>query len=82
LVAELRAIRALEGVEIVIADAPPRDAEIWCDAIEGTPHWRCEIEITELRRWIAEVVRYGWEIEALRGWPDCPKIRRWTGRCV
>lgn len=72
-----RALIALEGVELVLADAPPPAASTWCEPISDTPHYRCQLDLAPLLLWRARVVQYAGEIDCLRG-DDvaCERARR------
>ncbi len=67
---ELRALRALDGAEIVLVGEPKPGALPWCAAIPGTPHWSCSVDVADLRIWIRDVVSYAAEIDCLRGVQD------------
>lgn len=62
-----RALIALEGRELVLADAPPPAAAEWCEPIADTPHYRCQLDLAPLLLWRARVVQYAGEIDCLRG---------------
>lgn len=72
-----RALIALEGVELVLADAPPPAASTWCEPISDTTHYRCQLDLAPLLLWRARVVQYAGEIDCLRGDDAaCERARR------
>lgn len=62
-----RALIALEGRELVLADAPPPAAASWCEPIAATPHYRCALDLSPILVWRGRVIRYAQEIDCLRG---------------